>query len=47
MQEALAAKADYLASIMDRPAAAAAFEAAEAKTAGAGLKMDLAFALLR
>ncbi|GAB4822362.1 hypothetical protein N2152v2_009408 [Parachlorella kessleri] len=47
VREALVAKAEYLASIMDRARAKEAFEAAEAKTAGAGPKMDLVFALLR
>lgn len=47
VREALLAKADYLASIMDKEAAVKAYEATEAKTAGAGPKMDLVFSLLR
>ncbi len=47
VREALLAKADYLAGIGDRAAAARALDATEAKTAGAGPKMDLAFSLLR
>lgn len=47
VRDALQAKADYLASIMDVQAAAEAFTAAEAKTAGVGPKLDLAFSQLR
>ena len=47
VREALVAKAEYLAAVMDRARAKDAFAAAEAKTAGAGPKMDLVFALLR
>ena len=47
VREALLAKAEYLAEIGDRPAAIEAYAATEAKTAGAGPKMDLALALLR
>ena len=47
VRDALLAKAEYLADIGDRGAAAEAYTATEAKTAGAGPKMDLAFSLLR
>jgi len=47
VRDALHARADYLADIGDRTAAAEAFAETEAKTAGAGPKMDLAFSLLR
>jgi 26S proteasome regulatory subunit N7 len=47
VRDAVHAKADYLADIGDRDAAAAAFAAAEAKTAGAGQRMELAFSLVR
>lgn len=47
VREALVAKADYLAGIMDAAGAAAAYEVAEGKTAGAGPKMDLVFSMLR
>jgi 26S proteasome regulatory subunit N7 len=47
VRDALHAKADYLADIGDREGAGEAYAATEAKTAGAGLKMDLAFSLLR
>ncbi|KAK2079917.1 hypothetical protein QBZ16_002312 [Prototheca wickerhamii] len=44
VRAALVAKAQYLADTGDAEAAAKAFEAAEAKTAGAGPKLDLALA---
>ena len=47
VRDALLAKADYLAEIGDKDAATEAYAATEAKTAGAGPKMDLAFSLLR
>jgi 26S proteasome regulatory subunit N7 len=47
IRDALSAKAHYLADIGDRDAAREAFAATAAKTAGAGPKMDLAFAQLR
>ena len=47
VRDALHARADYLADIGDRTAAAEAYTTTEAKTAGAGPKMDLAFSLLR
>lgn len=47
VRDALQAKADFLCSIGDRAAAVEAYAAAEAKTAGVGPKMDLAFSLIR
>lgn len=47
VRDALLAKADYLAEIGDRAAAGEAYTATEAKTAGAGPKLDLALSLLR
>lgn len=47
VRDVLHARADYLADIMDREAAAKAYTETEAKTAGAGPKMDLAFSLVR
>lgn len=47
VRDALLARADYLAEIGDRAAAAEAYTATEAKTAGAGPRMDLALSLLR
>ncbi len=47
VRDALHAKADFLADIMDRQAAGKAYSETEGKTAGAGQKMDLAFALVR
>jgi 26S proteasome regulatory subunit N7 len=47
VRDALLAKADYFAEIGDKDAAIDAYAATEAKTAGAGPKMDLAFSLLR
>ncbi|KAK9842468.1 hypothetical protein WJX81_001490 [Elliptochloris bilobata] len=47
VRDALAAKAEHLCRIGDRAAAREAFAVAEAKTAGVGQKMDLAFSLLR
>lgn len=47
VRDALQAKADYLATIDDRTAAVEAYAATEAKTAGAGPKLDVAFAQLR
>lgn len=46
-RDARLAKADYLCKLGDRDAAVAAYKAAEAKTAGSGLKMDQVFSLLR
>lgn len=47
VRDALVAKASALCDAGDRAGAAAAFAAADAKTAGAGLKLDSALALLR
>eukprot|EP00955_Chlamydomonas_euryale_P053058 355364-Chlamydomonas_euryale.AAC.3 len=47
VRDALLAKADYLASVGDKDAATAAFDAAEAKTTGFGNKMDLVFSQIR
>ncbi|KAL4427712.1 hypothetical protein ABPG75_001801 [Micractinium tetrahymenae] len=47
VRDALQAKADHLCSIGDHAAALAAYAAAEAKTAGVGPKMDLAFSQIR
>jgi hypothetical protein len=47
VRDALLAKAEFLADIGDREAATKAFEAAEAKTAGSGNKMDLVFSQIR
>ena len=47
VRDALLAKADYLAEIGDRTGAGEAYTATEAKTAGAGPKLDLALSLLR
>lgn len=47
VRDALLAKADFLCSVGDHAAALAAYAAAEAKTAGVGPKMDLAFSLIR
>ncbi|EFN60012.1 hypothetical protein CHLNCDRAFT_55933 [Chlorella variabilis] len=47
VRDALQARADYLCGIGDHAAALEAFAAAEAKTAGVGPKMDLAFSQIR
>lgn len=47
VRDALAAKAYYLADVGNYSAACQAFETVKEKTAGAGPKLDLAFALLR
>jgi 26S proteasome regulatory subunit N7 len=47
VRDALVAKAAALADAGDREAAVAAYAAADAKTAGAGLKLDSALALAR
>jgi hypothetical protein len=47
VRDALVAKANALCDAGDRAGAVAAFAAADAKTAGAGLKLDSALALLR
>jgi 26S proteasome regulatory subunit N7 len=47
VRDALLAKAEFLADIGDREGATKAFEAAEAKTAGSGNKMDLVFSQIR
>lgn len=47
VRDALQARADYLCSIGDHAAAVEAYAAAEAKTAGVGPKMDLAFSQIR
>ena len=47
IRDALLAKAEFLSSIGDCEAATSAFAAAEIKTTGSGLKMDLVFSQLR
>lgn len=47
VREALLAKADYLATIGDKPAAFAAYAVTEGKSAGSGPKMDIAFSCAR
>lgn len=47
VRDALQARADYICSIGDHAAALEAYAAAEAKTAGVGPKMDLAFSQIR
>jgi len=47
VRDALLAKAEYLARIGDKEGAAAAFATAEAKSAGSGPKMDIAFSQVR
>lgn len=47
VKDAMIAKAEYLADIGNKEEAAKAFEAALAKTAGSGPKMDLVFSMLR
>lgn len=47
LRAALVAKAEYLADTGDAAGAAAAFDAAERKTAGAGPKLDLVLARAR
>lgn len=47
VRDALIAKANYYLDIGDSEASVAALAAAEAKTAGAGQKLDLVFAGLR
>lgn len=47
VRDALTERAEHLAAAGSREAAAAAYEAAEAKTAGVGQKLDLALSVLR
>ncbi len=47
VRDGMLAKAEFLASIGDKPAAVAAFDAVEKKTAGSGNKVDLVFSQIR